>query len=1081
MSLTDDEMLDVFVQESREHLESLEPDLLSLEDNPNDSETINRIFRSVHSLKGTSGFFGLNNISKLAHVMENLMSLARDGVIVLSPPMIEALLKGKDKLSLMVDDPQGSSEMDIQAEIALVEPFIGGDQHTAAPVAIKTAPAKTVVTAPPAPAQSVPSNDVSDLLKLFRLDPKEFKKALKNNHRVYVLKLHTQSDIKAKGRTPLDFFNEIGTLGEFLDSHTNLGPIQGLDNSLDADLIFMFLFAAAMEPDLVAGCFDIHSDQIIEIPRSDVEKVANAPAIIESQEYPLPPPPKKISLKKIGNPTPQPAIKPPLPVKPQPPVPVALGEAPKKLSLKPAALSGAVFAAEAEAELEKETSIPSSAGRKTMGAQLARKKAEETIRVPVSVLDDLMTLAGEMVLGRNQLLRLSGLTEGEIPGMSGVLQTINVVTSDLQEKVMQTRLQPISSILGKFNRIIRDLGAKLGKEIDLDIQGKDVELDRSILEAISDPLTHLIRNCADHAIEKPEDRERAGKPKRGLVKLIARHAGGQVHVEIIDDGKGLDPVMLRRKALEKGILTSEEIEKMSDRQAQAIIFLPGFSSAESISDVSGRGVGMDVVKTNIEGVGGNVELDSTVGKGTRVCLKLPLTLAIVPAMIIESSGHRFAVPQVNLEEVVSLDANNKIEKVRGSPVLRLRNKLLPLISLHDVLNIPDRINAEGQKIPCKDAYIMVLKSDQNQYGLIVEELLNIEEIVVKPLSRYLQNVKCYSGTTILGDGKVAVILDTSGITDLAALTFSESDKFQDKTALAKSGSMRVGEAQSLLIFRNSMSERFAINLAMVARIEKIRSKDIERVGSKEYIKYLGGSLRLLRLHDFMAIARPTEEPEFLYVIVPNLVASPLGIIATEVIDAIESAAQLDERGITGKGILGSSIIEDHLTIFVNVYSIFEEADPENYSHLKDEQSVLADKRILYAEDTSFFRTIVVQYLKDFCGSIDVAKHGQEAWEMIQKKPYDMLLTDIEMPFMDGFELTEKVRAMDSLKDLPIVALTSLSSERHIKRGEEVGVTAYETKLDKERLRETLEKVFGGGKKRLPGPQTSVIRAQPVAR
>lgn len=1057
MSLTDDEMLDVFVQESREHLESLEPDLLSLEENPGDSETINRIFRSVHSLKGTSGFFGLDKISKLAHVMENLMSLARDGELTLTPPMVDALLKGKDKLSEMVDDPQGSSDMDISADVALIEPFIGSGK-TPDPVSIMdNSKSKTSSGATP-DLSSLP-----DSLKPFKLDPQAFKTALKNNQRVYVLKLNTNSDIKEKGRTPLDFFDEIGTLGDFLDSYTDLTPIQGLNSALNADLVFMFLFTAGMEPDLVAGCFDIAREKIIEIPKDAIETVARLGQVIEGQPIEEKKPSKK-------------AISP----KPTAPKPVeTASSAPRKVAVTQPAAPKPVASAPRSSPPAAPSAEP--ARKNNLGQQLARKKAEETIRVPVSVLDDLMTLAGEMVLGRNQLLRLSGLSEDEIPGMNGVLQTINVVTSDLQEKVMQTRLQPIGTILGKFNRIIRDLGAKLGKEIDLEIQGQDVELDRSILEGISDPLTHLIRNCCDHAIEKPDDRERSGKPKRGVVKLIARHAGGQVHVEIIDDGRGIDPEILKKKALEKGLLTLEETDKMSDRQAQAIIFLPGFSSAEVVSDVSGRGVGMDVVKTNIEHLGGSVELDSTVGRGTRICLKLPLTLAIVPAMIIETAGQRFAVPQVNLEEVVSLDNNNKIENVRGSPVLRLRNKLLPLVSLREILKIEDAPKEETAGKP-QDGYIMVLKCDQNQYGLIVEDLLNIEEIVVKPLSRYLQYVKCYSGATILGDGKVAVILDTTGIAELAALTFDEIDKGQNKNALAsvRAGSMRVGEAQSLLIFRNSEKERLAVNLAMVARIEKVRASDIERVGRKEYIKYLGGSLRLLRLHDYMDIAQPESEPEFLYIIVPNLVSLPMGIIATEVVDAIESAAQLDEDGITGRGVLGSAIIEDHLTVFVDVYSVFEEADPEHYSKLNQQTQALENKRILFAEDTSFFRAVVSQYLKEYCENVDVAKHGEEAWEMLQKKDYDVLLTDIEMPFMDGFELTERVRADDRLKSMIVVALTSLSSDRHVQRGEAAGVDAYETKLDKERLRNTLERVCGSGmQKRLPGSQGLVVRAEPV--
>ena len=679
-------------------------------------------------------------------------------------------------------------------------PFISDDTTPAQEEEVQEEEAKAHEAAP-------------DLLKPFKLDPKTFKAALDANERIYVIRVHTIKDLRLKNRTPLDFFKDIEALGTFLDSYMDLSPIQGLDSALDADLIFAFLFSAPMERDLIAGAFDMSPDNVIEVPEDTVSEIAALDKPREAQ-----PPPEKVPATKTITPKEKNVAAPKPKAKPKP--------APK-VQQRPGLAGG--------------------------GKQLVKKKAEETVRVSVPVLDELMTLAGEMVSGRNQLMRLSGPLARQEPALPGVVQNINLVTTELQEKVMQTRLQPIGSILGKFNRIIRDLGAKLKKDIELEITGKDVELDRSILEAISDPLTHLIRNCADHAIETPDEREAAGKSRRGTVKLIARHAGGQVHVEIIDNGKGIDPDMLRRKVVEKGLLPADEVERMSDRQAQGIIFLAGFSSAEEVSDVSGRGVGMDVVKTNIEELGGSIELDSKLGIGTRICLKLPLTLAIVPAMIVLTGGSRFAVPQVNLEEVVNLDGKqHKVETVRGSPVLRLRNRLLPLVSLRALLEIPDTIDGKGKVVEegeknNKDKYIMVLNADQDQYGLMVDDLLNIEEIVVKPVSRYLQTIDCYSGATILGDGKVALILDTTGMTSIANIKFDQDER-EDASA---GDHLRVGESQSLLLFRNTMHERFAINLAMVARIEKIQSSDIDMVGDREYIKYLGHSLRLVRLHDYL--------------------------------------------------------------------------------------------------------------------------------------------------------------------------------------------------------------------------------------
>ena len=434
-----------------------------------------------------------------------------------------------------------------------------------------------------------------------------------------------------------------------------------------------------------------------------------------------------------------------------------------------------------------------------------------------------MNLAGEMVLGRNQLLRTSESTAKNIPGMSGILQNISLVTSDLQEKVMRTRLQPVGVIFGKFTRIIRDMSHQLGKEIDLKLIGEEVELDKSILEMLSDPLTHLIRNCADHAIEPPAEREKAGKNRVGSVRLVARHVGGQVHIEVSDDGRGLNPEKLKRKAVEKGLLKVADAQQMNDRQAFNLIFLPGFSTAEKVTDVSGRGVGMDVVRTNIEKLGGSIDLDSELGHGAKICLRLPLTLAIIPAMIVGLHKRRFAVPQVNLEEIVRLNGQNRVETVRGASVMRLRGKLLPLVALDELLGSQEESKeAAGQKAPRHKGYALVLKVNDNRFGLIVRELLDSEEIVVKPLSAYLKTCKCYTGATIMGDGKVAMILDTTGIASLANLQFSDIE--EESAALALKERNDSSETQSLLLFRNAGEETFAINLAMVARIEKIRTR-----------------------------------------------------------------------------------------------------------------------------------------------------------------------------------------------------------------------------------------------------------------
>jgi two-component system chemotaxis sensor kinase CheA len=987
----DNDLLQVFVQESREHLDHLEPDLLSLENNRKDTELVNRIFRAIHSIKGASGFFGLRKVLQLSHAMENLMSRVRESLITPEKPLVDALLAGTDKLRTLVDDVDHSNEADIDHEIQTLQTLLTGTAGTAVP--------------PPKP----PSGGGQSI------DRSLIEHARKKGHYFYKVQLFTHKDIKDKGKTPLDYFKKIESLGQFLDSYTDISDITGMEDALQKDLVCVFLFSTVLEKDLMVIAMEIPEQQITQLTAEQL-----------ISEGPLTPPAEK---------------------------PIARPE-----SIQTSA-----------APATPEPPAPEPTASMTLQKNGTRSKSDETIRVSVALLDDLMNIAGEMVLGRNQLLRSSETMARNIPGMHGLLQNISLVTSDLQEKVMRTRLQPVGTIFGKFTRIIRDMSHQLGKKIDLKISGEEVEFDKSILEMLSDPLTHLIRNCADHGIETPLERERDGKPLTGTIHLAARHIGGQVHIEVTDDGRGLDAIKLKKKAVEKGLLKAQDTDQMSDRQAFNLIFLPGFSTAEKITDISGRGVGMDVVRNNIEKLGGTIDLDSQRGQGTRICLRLPLTLAIIPTMIVGLQHRRFAVPQVNLEEIVRLGRQNRIERVRGVSVMRLRGKLLPLVALADILDLHEP--SEDGDVSTDEGYALVLKVGDNRFGLMVRELFDSEEIVVKPLSSYLKNCKCYSGATIMGDGKVAMILDAGGIANLAHLQFGEMD--QEAAALALQEHTDISETQSLLIFRNAGDETFAINVVMVSRIEKIRAKDIERIGQKEVLKYRNSSLRLIRLHDFMPVSRPDADPEFLYVIVPKLVRHPLGIVVTQVLDTVQTSVLLDEANVTGPGILGSAVINNKLTIFLNIYSLFEAADPENYREKTNIPS-LSDKRILLAEDTAFFRAIMTQYLKEFNCVFDVAQDGLEAWEALNRQKYDLLLTDIEMPGLNGFELTQKVRTSEKLKRLPVVALTSLAADHYVQQGREAGVDAYEIKLDKERLRAILELMLlsGSHPKGLPMPTST---------
>ncbi len=676
----------------------------------------------------------------------------------------------------------------------------------------------------------------------------------------------------------------------------------------------------------------------------------------------------------------------------------------------------------------------------------ARERAEQIERI-------LTTLAGRIELALPK--RLS-----ELAGMNATMVSLDAVTTNLQENIMRTRMQSIEALFGKLPRQVRQLAKQTGKEIDMVVTGNEVELDKTIVEALSDPHNHLIRNSLDHGFEDPLARQSAGKARTGRLDVRAFHEAGQVNIEIEDDGRGIDPRRIRAKAVEKGIITAEQATRMDDREAVLLVFAPGFSTAEQVSDISGRGVGMDVVRTNIESLGGSIEIDSQLGVGTRTRLKLPLTLAIIPSLLVRVCGRRFAIPQVSLDELVRLRHgrdDQRIEQVQGAEVMRLRGDLLPLVRLSALLAMDD---AAGPRAAAA-TYVAVLKTGENRYGLVVDEVLDSEEVVVKQLPISLKESHCYAGATIMGDGSVAMILDILGIADAAGLRFTDlakavgtdehSDSYLDRT-----------ESQTLLLFRTAPDgERFALNLSLISRIEKVAMTDVQRVGNREFLKFGDGALRLLRLPDFLPVKAPLEEPREVFVIIPKMVKHPLGIIAWECDDVVSARVEVDRDNVRATGILGSGMINGDLTVFLDIYGLFEAAEPDIYRADEPQTGTMGSARILLAEDTSFFRAVVKKYIEELGATVTTAKDGREAWHLLNELPdgFDLVVTDIEMPLMDGLELTRHIRASARHAGLPVVALTSLGSEGHREAGLAAGVTAYETKLDKDRLAATIRQVL----------------------
>ena len=561
---------------------------------------------------------------------------------------------------------------------------------------------------------------------------------------------------------------------------------------------------------------------------------------------------------------------------------------------------------------------PAPAAESASQSQARTAASESSIRVDVTLLDKLMNLVGELVLARNQILQFSNATEDA--GLLAPSQRLNLITTELQEGVMKTRMQPIGNIWSKFPRTVRDVATMCGKQVRIEMEGKETELDKTIVEAIKDPLTHIVRNSVDHGIEKPEKRVAAGKPAEGRLLLRAYHEGGQVIIEISDDGGGLDADKIRRKAVEKGLITPEQAARMGEREGVNLIFLPGFSTAEKVTNVSGRGVGMDVVKTNIEKIGGTVDVQSKSGAGTTVRMKIPLTLAIIPALIVTSGGDRYAIPQISLLELVRLDgddAQKGIELIQGVPVHRLRGRLLPLVYLNRELKVEDEA-PDLSRLPAVN--IVVLQADERQFGLVVDEINDTEEIVVKPLGKQLKGIKTFAGSTIMGDGRVALILDVLGLAQTSNVV-SENRARAVVEKDAESAALQ-GERQTLLLFAGPDDAHMAVPLDRVGRLEEFPIASVERAGNQEVVQYRGEILPLLFLSEVMEERRnrsrhapsPAKSAtvDRLQGIVYSDDGKRVGLVIDRILDIVDETIQV-KAPPSRFGVLYTTVIDGRVT------------------------------------------------------------------------------------------------------------------------------------------------------------------------
>ena len=695
-----------------------------------------------------------------------------------------------------------------------------------------------------------------------------------------------------------------------------------------------------------------------------------------------------------------------------------------------------VVAAKPAAAVEAEA--PKKAAKRTAIAEgdmaEADKVANQSIRVNVDTLEHLMTMVSELVLTRNQLLEISRRnedTEFKVP-----LQRLSNVTAELQEGVMKTRMQPIGNAWQKLPRIVRDLSGELGKQIELEMHGADTELDRQVLDLIKDPLTHMVRNSADHGLETPAERQASGKPEQGTIRLSAYHEGGHIIICIADNGRGLNTEKIKAKAISSGIVTEADLEKMSEAQIHKFIFAPGFSTAAAVTSVSGRGVGMDVVRTNIDQIGGTIDIKSVAGEGSSVTIKIPLTLAIVSALIVEAAGDRFAIPQLSVVELVRARANSehRIERIKDTAVLRLRNKLLPLIHLKKLLKIDD-----GSTSDPENGFIVVTQVGSQTFGIVVDGVFHTEEIVVKPMSTKLRHIDMFSGNTILGDGAVIMIIDPNGIAKALGAAGNAAHEMADEHAAQISTAEQM---TSLLVFRAGTAQPKAVPLGLVTRLEEIAVDKIELSNGRYMVQYRE---QLMPLVQMAGVSVQSSGSQPILVFADD--GRSMGLVVDEIIDIVEERLNIEVAG-SQDGILGSAVIKGQATEVIDVGHFLPMAFADWFSR-KEMRPSSSAQSVLLVDDLAFFRNMLAPVLKAAGYKVRTAPNAQEGLAALRSgQSFDVVLTDIEMPDMNGFEFAESIRSDHNLDRMPIIALSAMVSPAAIERGRQAGFHDYVAKFDR---------------------------------
>jgi two-component system chemotaxis sensor kinase CheA len=1026
------QLLQELLEESREHLSAMEPILLSLDRTLDISlHDLNSAFRAIHSIKGEFGFFDIIPVIQISHQMESILDQLRLKDIEINKTLTTALLSGFDCLTELIEDLDNVDKVDIEEILNKLTMICKGQDLDSNKTKLNKNDNFTLSS------EVIPWNEY---------------------------KYHFFITMQVDKCLSIDFAkynnsNNVFTLTKIRE-YAKDKYVPYLD---DED--YLYVLSTPLSASLLADVLNISEKFLLPVCfKKEVEEVV---------------------INEIHTDTPAHLIQ-PEPLK-----------------------------------------------------RLIKSELNDSLRVKVKVLDELMNQAGEMVLNRNQLnqilqrknhefidfsksisafsslskslllkidkyiqksefkneLKLIYKTEMDhfeqvfqdelnspfkaSRNLQAILQSLDRNTTNLQEQVMHTRMQQISSVFNRFPRVVRDLSMSLKKKVELEISGSEVELDKGIIEKIFDPLVHLLRNSIDHGIELPEEREALGKNRQGLVKISAFHQGGKVHIQIEDDGAGIDTAAIIKRAIAKELLSVEESKLLTKNQIYQFVFMAGFSTAEALSEVSGRGVGMDVVKSNIEELGGVIEINSKRAKGTKISINLPLTLAIIPCLIISAQGKKFAIPQINLEELVRLQGEEiptRVESVRNCEMLRLRGELVQLVRLSDVLDMPKQFfNSESNKweVDSRSQWsdrrvasrseksdrrsyersvllVVIIIVGKNRFGLVVDKVYDNEEIVVKKVSSFLKKVEIYSGVTISGDGSVTMILDVHKVISHAKLDFDSAKHQDEKQDL-------VNEKQEVLLFENKKNETYCLHLDLVQRVESVCFSDLQKIGDSLIYIFNGKSIPVVLLSDLLNCPPIKSDVLECFLIIPKQVSNPIGILVERILDTHKVDLILEKVKIPY--MLGNFLLKGKVIHMLNLYDVFELAFPGEIT-FKNQEKVLQGKVVLLAEDTKFFQQMIADFLTSIGAEVKLANDGAEALEFLTKASIkiDFLVSDVQMPNINGIQLIKNVRNMEEFKNLPIMALTSQNNDGIDTKVLDAGADVFEIKFSQERQFRAIQKL-----------------------